>query len=301
MSLPSPLRRVLVAGGTHGNEWLGAWLVQKWQRDPRALERQGFDTVALLANPPAFARGVRYLDQDLNRSFDGPRADPGVAWEVRRAREILDHFGPAGRTPVDVVLDMHTTTANMGLSYIVTNRDPFNLMMAAWVARRESELRVYAWIDDTLPQGATIVRSALSTIVPRGATIEVGPTANNVVRSDLLLATERVVGHCLDFIEAFARGDLARRQPEPLEIFVHLRSYDYPRDASGALAAFVHPELQDSDYQPLEPGDPIFLSLAGETLVYEGEEPVFPVFVNEAAYYEKGIAFSIARRETIWV
>ncbi|HEU5073421.1 MAG TPA: aspartoacylase [Polyangiaceae bacterium] len=295
MSLPSPVRRVLVAGGTHGNEWLGAWLVQKWQRDPRPLQRQGFETVALLANPRAFARGVRYLDQDLNRCFDDPRADPGAAWEVRRAREILDDFGPAGRTPVDVVLDLHTTTSNMGLSYILTNRDPFNLMMAAWVARHEPALRVYAWIDEALPL------SALSTIVRQGATIEVGPTANNVVRGDLLLATERVVGHCLDFIEAFGRGDLAQRQPEPLEVFVHLRSYDYPRDASGAVMACVHPELQDSDYQRLEHGDPIFLSLEGETAVYEGEGPVFPVFVNEAAYYEKGIAFSVARRETIWI
>lgn len=294
MSTPAGVRRVLLAGGTHGNEWVGAWLVRKWQRDPRPIQRQGFETALLLANPPAVERGVRYLHQDLNRSFDNPRAD-AAAWEVRRAREILDGFGPGGVTPVDVVLDLHTTTANMGLSYIVTNRDPFNLRMAAWVARREPELRVYAWIDETLP------KSALSTIVLRGATIEVGPIANNVVRGDLLLATERVVRHCLDFIEASERGELTQHQPEKLDIFMHLRSYDYPRDASGAVTAFVHPELQDADYEPLEPGDPIFQSLDGETLVYEGDGTVYPVFVNEAAYYEKSIAFSVARRETIWV
>lgn len=291
------VRRVLLAGGTHGNEWLGAWLVRKWQRDPRRIQRQGFDTVTLLANPPAVDRGVRYVDQDLNRSFDEPRAGADAPWEVRRAREILDRFGPGGTAPVDVVLDLHTTTANMGLSYIITNREPFNLKLAAWLTRRVPELRVYAWIDDTLP------KSALSTIVPWGATIEVGPTANNVVRGDLLLATERVVGHCLDFIEARERGELGPHQPEKLDVFVHLRSYDYPRDASGAITAFVHPKLQDADYQRLEPGDPIFQSLDGGTIVYEdqGEGTVYPVFVNEAAYYEKGIAFSVARRETLWV
>jgi aspartoacylase len=67
------------------------------------------------------------------------------------------------------------------------------------------------------------------------------------------------------------------------------------------VTAFVHPRLQDADYQPLQLGDPIFQSLDGETLVYEGEAPVYPVFVNEAAYYEKAIAFSVTRRETIWV
>lgn len=295
MSASPSIRRVLVAGGTHGNEWVGAWLAQKWQRDPRALRREGFESVPLLANPPAVERGVRYLDQDLNRSFDDPRPVAGSAWEVRRAREILDAFGPGGRTPVDVVLDLHTTTANMGLSFIITNLEPFLLAMAAWVTRHEPALRVYAWIDEKLPT------SALPTIVPCGATIEVGPTPNNVVRGDLLLATERVVGHCLDFVEASVRGDLAQRQPERLDVFLHQRSCDYPRDGEGAVTAYVHPRLQDADYQPLHPGDPIFQTLDGETLVYEGEGPVFPVFVNEAAYYEKGIAFSLCRRETLWV
>src|SRR6187455_1277970 len=137
-------------------------LARKWQRDPSSLQRPSFEAVALLANPPAVERGVRYLDQDLNRSFDDPKPLPDSPWEVSRARAILDAFGPAGRTPADVVLDMHTTTANMGLCLIVTNREPFNLQMAAWVRRREPRLRVYAWIDDTLP------KSALTTIVPRG-------------------------------------------------------------------------------------------------------------------------------------
>ena len=295
MSASAALARVLVAGGTHGNEWVGAWLARKWERDPTSLQRQSFEAVALLANPRAVERGVRYLDQDLNRSFDDPRPTPSCAWEVSRARAILDAFGPEGKTPADVVLDMHTTTANMGLCLIVTNREPFNLQMAAWVRRREPRLRVYAWIDDTLP------KSALTTIVPRGATLEVGPTANNVVRGDLLLATERVVGLCLDFVDAFNRGDLVTRQPEALDVFVHQRSFDYPRNAAGEVTGFIHPRLQDADFELLNPGEPIFQLLNGETMVYEGESPVYPVFVNEAAYYEKSIAFSVALRETVWV
>jgi aspartoacylase len=295
MSAAAPLRRVLVAGGTHGNEWVGAWLARKWERDPSSLQRQSFESVALLANPRAVQRGVRYLDQDLNRSFDDPQPDSDSPWEVVRARAILDAFGPEGRTPADVVLDMHTTTANMGLCLIVTNWEPFNLQMAAWVRRREPRLRVYAWIDDSLP------KSALPTIVRRGVTLEVGPTANNVVRGDLLLATERVIGLCLDFVEAFNQRELVTRQPEALDIFVHQRSFDYPRDETGEVTAFIHPRLQDADFELLSPGEPVFQTLNGETVVYDGESPVYPVFVNEAAYYEKSIAFSVARRETVWV
>lgn len=30
---------------------------------------------------------------------------------------------------------------------------------------------------------------------------------------------------------------------------------------------------------------------SGKDVLYEGESTVYPVFINEAAYYEKGIAF----------
>lgn len=55
--------------------------------------------------------------------------------------------------------------------------------------------------------------------------------------------------------------------------------------------------LQDNDFQPLQPGDPVFLSFSGETLKHEGEE-FYPFFVNECAYYEKKTAFHLARRTT---
>ncbi|KAK2100030.1 N-acyl-aromatic-L-amino acid amidohydrolase (carboxylate-forming) [Saguinus oedipus] len=47
----------------------------------------------------------------------------------------------------------------------------------------------------------------------------------------------------------------------------------------------------DQDFQPLQPGDPIFQMFSGEDLLYEGESTVYPLFINEDAYYEKGVAF----------
>ena len=55
---------------------------------------------------------------------------------------------------------------------------------------------------------------------------------------------------------------------------------------------------QDNDFCLLKPGDPVFLSLSGETICYEGEA-LYPFFVNEGAYYEKNTAFQLARRETL--
>lgn len=56
---------------------------------------------------------------------------------------------------------------------------------------------------------------------------------------------------------------------------------------------------QDRDFCLLHPGDPMFLSFSGETLRYKGKEALYPFFINEGAYYEKGIALSLARKRRV--
>ena len=88
---------------------------------------------------------------------------------------------------------------------------------------------------------------------------------------------------------------------------------DYPRHADGNLAAMVHPALQNRDFQPLKRGDPIFQTHSLETIAFGampsgaasaaavdamGEEPTYAFFINEAAYYEKGVAFALAVKGT---
>jgi aspartoacylase len=61
----------------------------------------------------------------------------------------------------------------------------------------------------------------------------------------------------------------------------------------------IHPQLQGRDYEELKPGDPLFLTFDGKTIYYEEESSVYPVFINEAAYYEKGIAMCFTRKEQV--
>lgn len=87
--------RVLIVGGTHGNEWIGAYLVKKLEQYPEQVYRPSFETVTLLANPAAFAQGRRYVDRDLNRAFhpEALRDLTCSAFESTRAREIVQTFG----------------------------------------------------------------------------------------------------------------------------------------------------------------------------------------------------------------
>ena len=75
---------------------------------------------------------------------------------------------------------------------------------------------------------------------------------------------------------------------------------DYPRDGVGDITAMVHHDRQDKDYELIETGSPLFLTLSGETIVYEGE-PMHALFINEAAYYEKGFAMCLAKKRTIMI
>ena len=105
----------------------------------------------------------------------------------------------------------------------------------------------------------------------------------------------------LAVLAAAQAGDL--RLPPQLLVHRHMCSLDLPRRPDGSPAACLHPALQHRDWWPLQPGDPVFTGPGGETIGYVPPpglecQPVWPVFVNEAAYGEKGIALSLTCRES---
>jgi succinylglutamate desuccinylase len=61
----------------------------------------------------------------------------------------------------------------------------------------------------------------------------------------------------------------------------------------------IHSELQGRDYHPLKSQMPIFEMLDGSTLCYKETETIYPVFINEAAYYDKNIAYLSTRKVTL--
>lgn len=111
-----------------------------------------------------------------------------------------------------------------------------------------------------------------------------------------------------------------------VDVYTMVKNIDYPRDPeTHEITAAVHPDLQvqkdddrkhcsslrvnslplsislrqDRDFCLLHPGDPTFLSFSGETLRYKGKEALYPFFINEGAYYEKGVALSLARKRRV--
>ncbi|XP_027711968.1 N-acyl-aromatic-L-amino acid amidohydrolase (carboxylate-forming) [Vombatus ursinus] len=284
------LDRVAVTGGTHGNELSGVYLVKHWLQNPSELQRGTFAATPFLANPKATKRCIRYLSQDLNRSFtrtfltsketqDGP-------YEVRQAQEINQLFGPKGSADAfDFIFDLHNTVSNMVACLILDSEENvFTMHMCHYIQKHtQGPCPIYLY---GLPGQENY---SLQSVAKNGLGLELGPQPHGVLRADVLSHMRALVACGLDFIDLFNQGTsfpafdiVAYKIIEPM---------DFPQSPSGELLGFVHPQLQDKDFFPLKPGDPIFQLFSGEEIFYEGDATIYPAFINEAAYYEKGVAF----------
>jgi aspartoacylase len=288
------IRRVVIVGGTHGNELTGIYLVKKFQQYPHLLQRKSLECVTLLANPKAIAANQRYIDRDLNRCFaDKDLADPALtSYEDRRAKEIAAQLGPKSQPKADVIIDLHSTTANMGLTVLPSSKNSLNLRLAAYLSTLNPLVRICCGVQCN--QDAPVLRS----LSPLGCTLEVGAIAQGVLSADYLQQTEQLVHAILDYLDALNQGEVLS-VPSSLNVYQIMSSVDYPRDSSGEMQAVIHPQLQFKDYEPLSDGEPMFLKFTGESIPYRGENTVYPIFINEAAYYEKKIAMTLTYKQQL--
>ncbi|KAF6733457.1 N-acyl-aromatic-L-amino acid amidohydrolase (carboxylate-forming) B [Oryzias melastigma] len=291
----APLSRVAICGGTHGNEMTGVYIVREMQRK-KVSAAGSFSVTPVLTNPRAVDVCRRYTDKDLNRCFtDALLSSPvtdSTPYELKRAQELNAQLGPkGGKEAVDLLVDLHNTTANMGLCLIFYSLDWLTLHLLKYIQNKISSVPVRA-IQLDIPLSDAY---SLEAVGKHGFAIEVGPQPHGVLRADIFNVAKKAVDLTLEFIQEFNAGRTF--EGGEVEAFTLVKSIDYPRDSSGEITAAIHPELQDNDFKLLRPGDPLFLSFSGETLIHEGEE-LYPFFINECAYYEKKVAFQLARKTT---
>lgn len=287
------IKQVAVVGGTHGNELTGVALLRHWREHPQEIARSSFTTETHLANPKANQANRRYLDQDLNRQFHiDSLSDYSLAgYEQNRAKALNGLLGPKHDPRVDFVIDMHTTTANMGMTLIFNTDDPLVVGMAFYVQQQMPHATLFF---DNMPSR---LEDNFLTSLGRynGFLIEVGPVPQGLLRSDIYLQTQQAVKHCLDYLELFNLGELPSLKGVK-QGYQFVEKVTLPKNDAGELTAMVHPNLQDKDYQTIEKGDPFFLTLDGETIAYDREEALCGAFINEAAYYDVNVGLSLMRK-----
>jgi aspartoacylase len=294
---------VAVTGGTHGNEYTGVWLVKRCRANPALITRPSLQVETYLNNPQAIKENRRFIDTDLNRAFSAANlADYDLGgFEHNRAKAINTAIGPKGAPRTDFVIDLHTSTANMGVTFCLQPGDLLAFQCAAYVQATMAESKVYLLLEGAT-QGSTAVANmtgggAVATVAAHGFEIEVGPTPQGVLRDDCIQLMERAMQLSLDFLEAHQSGN---KKPVPQFVTAYQDEGKFPwsLDSDGFPTGCTHESLQGRDFQQLKKGDPMLRLLDGSVTVYDGDEDLCPVFVNEGAYYSaaSGLGIGLARK-----
>ncbi|XP_033123174.1 aspartoacylase-like isoform X4 [Anneissia japonica] len=290
------VQNVALLGGVHGNEMSGVFVAQKFMKDPTDITRNSFKTTVLMGNPKAVEKCTRYIDVDLNRQFSKENLNAtniDASYEVQRAREISNALSKDFGSP-DVVLDMHNTTANMGNCFIIQDKQQvLSLHLINYIVKKAIHKAPAHILCVSNPK---YTYNCSRCLAPNGIGLELGPQPQGVLLAELFQRMQELVINSMDFFEAFNSG--ATSDSFQADVYNIMEKVDFPRDSDGNITAMIHPRLQDKDWEALNPGDPIFLTFNGKTIGYDGKETMFPVFINEASYYEKHLAFWLTKKET---
>jgi aspartoacylase len=289
------VNRVTIIGGTHGNEVTGIYLLRRWAANPAEITRESFATSTLWANPKAFYENKRYIDVDLNRSFLIKELNDETifTYEGNRAKAINAYVGPKGRPAVDLLIDIHTTTSDMGVTLVsCKGDDEYNFHLAAFIKSQIPKVNLYHLPNesDDYPY--------LTSITPRRLAVEIGPVPQGVLRHDIFEQANSVVQLALDYVHSTNVGSKPEYENE-LDVFMHKSVVCFPLDEAGNICGMVHRSLQDKNFTELKKGDPLFIKLDGDVVWYEGNEPAYPIFINEAAYYDRQIALTLTEKTRI--
>ncbi len=181
----------------------------------------------------------------------------------------------------------------MGLTLVLRSLDPLVVNTAMYIAQQCPDATLFN-------EGCR--RDEDNFLVSLGGSggllIEVGACPQGLLRADIFERTRKAVNAGLDYLSLHQQGT-APTLPSEMPGLSFVKKLLFPQDENHKIIGMIHPTLQDGDYRELKKGMPLFMLQTGETIDYHGEEGLVPGFLNEAAYYETGVAMTLLRRVTI--
>lgn len=272
--------RIVIVGGTHGNEWTGIQIVRHYQ-DFFKNKFPNLSFEFIFANPVAFEINARFKDEDLNRAFQYLN-EKRMSYEHTRAHELKTII----QSEPCLVIDLHTTTSAMGNTIIVTSYSPLNLFLCAKLQEKFKDCRVIGSPD---PKKKFVASQS-----EFGLILEIGPVANSVVAAAPLEAT-------LDLIEQILvlMSSKESIQNGSVEVYEETQDVRYPKDEKGELNGYIHSEFQGKNFHLINGNFIPFKTFQNTLIEMKTEEKLYPIFINEAAYYRQDLAFTLCRKKIL--
>lgn len=234
---------VAVVAGVHGDEPCGPDAVESLLADPPEFERP---VKFVVANEKALERGVRYLDEDLNRAFPGD-AD-ATSHERRLARRLLTELDGC------TTLALHSTQSYAGPFALVDTVDPETATICA-------RLPVDAVVETEEYAGGRLID------YPRTVEVECGRQWS-----------ETAVDNATELVRAFlaATGVLAAPERDPRDdVPVFRLSRRVPKAPATNHEVFVE------NFERVPEGVP-FAAADDEECV--AEDPFYPILMSAEGY-----------------
>ena len=242
------LNRILIVSGTHGNEINPIWAVNQSNKQLNIIDKN-IEYKYIIGNPLACERGCRYIDTDLNRSFNSIKTNfDNSNYEINRANFLVDKFGVNGSEPCDIAIDLHTTTANMGTSIVIYGRRRKDFCLAA-LLQNKFGLPIYLHEKDEKQTGFLVEAW------PCGLVIEIGSVAQNFYDPRIINKFLIIISALRDEISKLKNNQI--KLPKGLILHIHQGSIDYPREKNGNINALIHPKRMNQDWKPVKKGDPL--------------------------------------------
>lgn len=107
------MKKILIVGSQHGDELLGIKLFDHLQENYPDLAAS---VDYYCANPKAFVENKRFIDSDMNRSYN----KQDNTYEARQAKILMKKISTQH---YNYILDCHTTTTDIGVTLIISNRN----------------------------------------------------------------------------------------------------------------------------------------------------------------------------------
>lgn len=199
--------KILLLGSQHGDELLGDRLYAHIKTHYQGLLPH---ITFMIGNPEAHALGVRFIESDLNRSYNGGTATR----EERRAGYLRSYIT---ENDFDLVLDLHTTVCNQPPCFIThTIRSETRAFL------RASHVERVVLLSDP------IIHSSLDSVSPNVLAIEV---ANSDISNELLDEL------CKD-LERFVEGRSEYTTKKVYDVPALLLKSEVPENEMGSLVNF---------------------------------------------------------------
>lgn len=160
-------------------------------------------------------------------------------------------------------------------------------------------------------------RPFLPSIGKHEFTIEVGPVPQGVLRHDAIIKTKIALYYLMEFVSLY-NSHYSENAEHPTDKKYHIRTILQEMYPSNIVPCYtdlgkipwpshtdnphfplyvVHESIQDRDFlQPISIGHPIFITLDGNTIYYDGlyGDTIYLGFINEGGYYYSSSGTGIA-------